>query len=390
MNATIILLSSVSFIVVAVMTVTGPLLPVVADEFHVSVGDAGIIVSAFAVPYGACQILFGPLGDRLGKLRVVAAALGLSTVFVLGSGLAPSLDALALMRFGCGLAMAATIPLAMAWIADEVPYAGRQPVIGRFISGLVLGQIAGGVLGGIAAQYFDWRHIFYVFAACCALFSVLLWARTSGLAPAAPAAHHGPREILSLYVGLFRDPESRAVIITGTLEGLLIFGVLAYYGAFLRHRHALDYGVIGLVLAAYGVGGVIYTRLVHRLVPLLGERRMIAGGAALLGASQIALLMAPVWWLSAPALLVAGFGFYLFHNTMQTRATELSSEARGTAVSLWVFMLFLGQGVGVVLFGAVIDRFGYASALASAAGGVIALGLWFQGRLGPHAVARAE
>ena len=72
MNFIILLLAAVAFVVVAVMTVTGPLLPLIAGEFSRSVGQAGIIVTAFAVPYGAFQIVFGPIGDRYGKLRVVA------------------------------------------------------------------------------------------------------------------------------------------------------------------------------------------------------------------------------------------------------------------------------------------------------------------------------
>ena len=63
------------------MSVTGPLLPVIASEFGVSVGAAGIIVTAFAVPYGAFQIVFGPLGDRFGKLRMVAAATAVGGFF---------------------------------------------------------------------------------------------------------------------------------------------------------------------------------------------------------------------------------------------------------------------------------------------------------------------
>ncbi|CAN0463941.1 unnamed protein product, partial [Phaeothamnion confervicola] len=131
----VFLLGAASFVVVAVMTVTGPLLPLIADDFGTSVGAAGIVVSAFAVPYGAFQIVFGPLGDRAGKLRVVAAALSVSTVFVLGSGMTGSLEELAVMRFLCGAAMAGTVPLAMAYIADEVPYATRRLVIGRYLNG---------------------------------------------------------------------------------------------------------------------------------------------------------------------------------------------------------------------------------------------------------------
>jgi len=125
LTPTILLLSAASFIVVAVMTVTGPLLPLVAAEFDVSVGSAGYVVTAFAVPYGAFQVVFGPLGDRYGKLRVIATALGVSTVFTWGCAWVASLEGLAAMRALGGLVMAGTVPLAMAWIADEVPYARR-------------------------------------------------------------------------------------------------------------------------------------------------------------------------------------------------------------------------------------------------------------------------
>ena len=129
MTATIWLLSAVSFVVVAIMTVSVPLLPVLAAEFQTSIGYAGIIVTAFALPYGAVQILLGPVGDKFGKLRVIAGSLALSTIFVLGSGTADSIEYLATMRFFSGLSMAGTIPLAMAYIADEVPYETRQLVI---------------------------------------------------------------------------------------------------------------------------------------------------------------------------------------------------------------------------------------------------------------------
>lgn len=382
-NATIVLLTVVAFVVVAVMSVTGPLLPLIAEEYGRTVGEAGIIVTAFAVPYGACQIIFGPIGDRYGKLRVIALALGTATVFVAGSGLAPSLEALAWMRFASGFALAATIPLAMAWIADEIPAAVRQPVIGRYVNGLVLGQIAGGMLGGFAAEYFDWRQIFYVFGVLCAVVAFALWTRAER-GPRAPAPARAWGGVLALYVELLRVPRTRAIIVVGTLEGVLIFGVLAYFGAFLRHEHGLDYARIGLVLCAYGVGGLVYAAAVYRIVRMLGERRMVTVGALLLGGGYVLLVLAGTWWLCVPVLLVAGFGFYLFHNTMQMQATELAQEARGTALALWVFMLFLGQGAGVVLFGRLVDAWGYGPSFVLAGSGGAALGLWFARRMHTH------
>ena len=184
--------------------------------------------------------------------------------------------------------------------------------------------------------------------------------------------------------------QSDESIITGTLEGALVFGLLAYLGASLRHRHGLDYALIGLALGTYGLGGLVYAAAVYRLVPLLGERRMIVVGTGLLGSCYLVLRVVPAWWQTLPVFLLAGFGFYLFHNTLQTRATELSAEARGTAVSLWVFMLFIGQGCGVWLFGRVVDDAGYEAAFLAGGLGVMALGLWFQARIGLDAVDHAR
>ena len=204
-----------------------------------------------------------------------------ATLFVALSGLSRTLGELAALRFMSGLCMAATIPLAMAWIADEVPAAVRQPVIGRYVNGLVLGQIAGGALGGIVAEYFEWRHIFYVFACATAVVAAALWTRAEHGVDR--SAHARPlREVLAIYAGLFRARRSRRIIIVGTLEGVFIFGVLAYFGAWLRHAHGLDYARIGIVLGAYGLGGMISAAAVYRLVRLLGERRMVAWGALLL------------------------------------------------------------------------------------------------------------
>ena len=381
MPSIVFLLGAASFIVVAVMTVIGPLLPLIAEDFGTSVGAAGVVVSAFAVPYGVFQIVFGPLGDRVGKLRVVALALTISTVFVLGSGLVHTLHGLALMRFLCGAAMAGTVPLAMAYIADEVPYASRQLVIGRFLNGLVLGQIAGGCLGGLAAQYLEWRQIFYLFAAVSAVVASALWVAAARQPPAMAARQRSFGDILAIYSAVLRAPHSRAVIVTGTLEGVFIFGVMAYYGAYLRHRFALGYATIGAVLSMYGVGGMVYSALVRRIVPRLGERRMVVAGTALLGCCYLLLPILPRWWLTPPLLLLAGFGFYTFHNTMQTQATELDPNARGTALALWVFMMFLGQGLGVLWFGWIIDHGGYGRAFSLAGVGVVSLGAWFHSRL---------
>ena len=379
MTATIWLLSAVSFVVVAIMTVSVPLLPVLAAEFQTSIGYAGIIVTAFALPYGAVQILLGPVGDKFGKLRVIAGSLALSTIFVLGSGTADSIEYLATMRFFSGLAMAGTIPLAMAYIADEVPYETRQLVIGRYINGVVLGHIAGGVLGGFAAEYLDWRHIFFLFAGLCLLFSFFLFNKSS--VEKIQPGRISIRSTMSLYRSVLLIKKSRQVIITGTLEGVFIFGIFAYFGAYLRDSYDLGYGTVGLILGAYGLGGLFYAMVVPYLVRSLGELKMIGLGSFFLGMSFLSFGFIARWEFIVPVFFFAGFSFYVFHNTMQTHATEIAPDARGAGVSFWAFMLFFGQGFGVTIFGIFINNFGYKFTFSLAGCGIALLGWWFRSQL---------
>jgi predicted MFS family arabinose efflux permease len=368
-----------SFLVVAVMNVTGPLLPVIAKDFSILVGEAGIVVTAFAVPYGLAQLFCGPIADRIGKLRVIAGSLTLSVMFVVGSGFSQSLTQLVTMRFLSGLAMAGTIPLAMAYIADEVPYESRQLVIGKYINGVIWGSIGGAFFGGIAVEYFEWRQVFFFLGFWCCLLCIVLWLHVRKEVLSSEPLAVGP--VVYLYASLFREVSSRTAMIAITLEGFFVFGSMAYFGAYLRQVHHLDYSLIGLTLSAYGVGGLCYVASVNWLVPKLGERGLATAGGAVMAIALFVLAYAPSWWIAFVAFFFAGFGFYLIHNTMQTRATELSVHARGAAMSLWAFMLFMGQGVGVLVFGVLVDNYGYGTVFVIASLGMMSLGLWFQGRI---------
>ena len=70
--------------------------------------------------------------------------------------------------------------------------------------------------------------------------------------------------------------------------------------------------------------------------------------------------------------MLAGFGFFMFHNTMQANATQMAPHARGTAVSLFASFLFLGQSIGVVMAAGLIERIG-TSAVVALGGAVMAV-----------------
>ena len=77
------------------------------------------------------------------------------------------------------------------------------------------------------------------------------------------------------------------------------------------------------------------------------------------------------------ATTAIGLGFYMLHNTLQTNATQMTPQARGTAVALFSSALYVGQTAGVAAGALVIDRLGAAPLFLGAAMALPVLAIWF-------------
>jgi predicted MFS family arabinose efflux permease len=359
------------------MRIAEPLIPRVSEEFSVALAAAAIIVSLFTLAYGGFQIIHGPLGDRFGRLPVVVVALFLAAAASLGCAAAASLGQLALFRFLTGMTTSAVIPLSLAYVADHVPYERRQVVLGRFIMGILLGQSFGPLLGGVFIDTIGWRGAFEVLAACYCVMGGVLWLEARG--EQRPAARS--MQWFSNYPVLLRDRWVRIVLITVALEGALFFGALAYVGAYLKLKFALEYSKIGLLLAGFGVGGLLYSILVKRLLARLGERGLVRWGGIFLLLSFGALCYVPLWWMQVPVMILQGFGFYMLHNTLQTKATEMAPERRGTAIACFAFCLFVGQAAGTAILGHAVDTAGFAPVLIGSGIALCVLAATFRAKL---------
>jgi YNFM family putative membrane transporter len=171
----IALLSAAAFCSAATMRVADPMLPEIAREFATTPGAASVVATAFALAYGLFQVIYGPLGDRFGKYRVIVVGMIMSAAAVSAAAIAGSLGQLAGLRFVAGAAAASVIPLAMAYVGDIVPYEKRQPVLARFLSGQILGVLFGQAAGGVIIEYLSWRQAFLLLGMAFAVIAVTLW-----------------------------------------------------------------------------------------------------------------------------------------------------------------------------------------------------------------------
>jgi len=374
----IAVLSAAMFCTAASMRVADPMLPRVALEFAVTAGAASVIAWAFTLPYGICQIGYGPLGDRYGKYRVVTVAMTLAAVAVMASALAGSLAMLAALRFASGIFAGAVIPMAIAYVGDVVPYERRQAVLARLISGQLVGIVSGLAVGGLVLDVAGWQAVLLIVGLAYALVAGALWIelRSPRVADARSAsASMNPATVARSYRAIAAAPSARLLLAVVFCEGFLFFGSLTFFGAALRTAYGLDYTVIGLLLGMFGVGGLCYSLTARWSVPRLGERGLIRLGGTALLAGFLGLAWLPAWWGAIPAIGAIGFGLFMLHNTLQTRATQMAPEARGSALSLFVFFMFVGQSAGVAALGLLVDRIGYPPVFVASGVGLFLLGL---------------
>lgn len=367
-NRAILLLALAAFVSSSAFRICDPMLPQLATEFGASTGQAGATVTAFAVAYGLLQMFFGPVGDRYGKFRVVAIATCACAIGSAGAVFAPSLDVLIVCRVLSGAAGGGIVPLSMAWIGDNVAYEQRQATLARFLTGTILGMAMGQLAGGLLADTIGWRWAFVLLAVGYVIVGGLLLREVArqaarrpmvAAAPAgtgAPAAHGFVAQVRTV----FGTRWARIVLITVFLEGLLLFGSLAFVPTYLHNRFGLSLTAAGAVVALYALGGLLYTLVAGRILGWLGERGLAAAGGVVLCLAFLAYWLGPAWQWALGASMLAGFGYYLLHATLQTHATQMVPSARGTAVAWFASCLFMGQAVGVALAGVFVDAAGAA------------------------------
>jgi len=364
------LLFSLAFLVAVDLRILAPVLPSIAASLGSSAGAVGLAMTTYAVAYGVGQLGYGPLSDRLGRIRVVrVAGLGFSLTTAL-SALAVTTSQFVAARLLVGACAAATLPLTLVYIGDTVPYARRQTVLGRFsaVTSAALAFSAG--IGGVVAYLVSWRLMLLGYALVSLLPVGLMWR----LRPEPPAAAGAPAASVR-FVDFLRHRRTRFIYLAVFLEGGLFWGTVTYLGAFAMRRYGLDQLRVGLLIALMGVGTMLGGLGMGLLRRRWSENRLAGVGGGLIGLTLLALIPRWPWPAFAAAMLLQGFGFVCLHTTLQLRATEISPTARGKAFALFAFNLFTGMSLGTALLGRLVDAGRYGSLFGLAGIGLLLVGL---------------
>lgn len=374
----IALLSLTSFSSAVVMRLLDPMLPRLALEYDAPMSQVAWTVTAASIAYGFLQMVFGPLGDRHGKLRVIAVSGVAAAVASVMCALADSLSTMIIARVLVGASCACMIPLSMAWIGDAVALEQRQPVLARYLIGQILGMATGLGVGGYAADLPQWQWPFWACAALFALNAMWLWhyAARSDQA-SAPASGRLTQELK----GVLMVPWARVVLFTVMCEGIAVMGATTFIATHLHVEGGLSLSTAGAILVAFAGGGLLFALTAQQVTPRLGQKRLVQCGAVFVGLAFTTLAIWPAIGPATVATFVAGMGFYMLHNTLQLNATQMAPERRGAAVALFATCFFVGQAIGTAAGGALVESIGTGPVLLAGAAIIVPLGWSFARRL---------
>lgn len=366
------LLATTTFLVFFQAYMIAPLIPRLAAVFDVSVQTMGLAVPAYLIAYGTATLFFGPLSDRWGRRPVIITALIAFILLTALTSAASTSAQLTTLRLITGLGAGGIVPLALALIGDLFSYAERGRPIGWLFGAMAGGMAGGSVVGVMLEPVLSWQGLFLGVAAfslvsllCLLPYRALLGNRSTG-------AKQSLRAIVAGYWALLETARGRRTYGYVFLNAVFHSGVFTWLGVYFSRRYGVGEVGIGLALLGYGVPGFLFGPAIGRLADHFGRRRLIPLGLFLAGTSAAALALdIPI--VVAPFLVtLLSLGYDLTQPLLAGIVTDLGPR-RGQAVGLMAFVLFVGFGIGSLIFGAMLPL-GIAVDLVIFGGGAIFAG----------------
>lgn len=349
------------------------ILSVLAEPIRLELGlsdtQLGLLTGlSFALFYAIMGVPAAMLADRYHRVRLVAAACLMWSVFTGACAFAQSFAQLALARFGVGVGEAGGTAPSLALLADFYPPRHRPVVIGLFTSNGPLGVFIGASLGGWAAGQFGWRGAFILVAAIgvvAALLLVLLVREPprGGLDPA-PARPTPPARLGPTVKIFLSRPTLRWLLFASGVSAFVSYGMLNWIPAFLMRVQGMPlsemarwFGPLAGLCFGIGIaGGGALVNWAARRSPK--AYAWVPGISMLLTAPSLALaVMAPDWQTSLALMTVPMICCTIYVAPALALVQNLSPAAARATVTALLLLAFnlVGLGCGPLAIGMVSD-----------------------------------
>jgi len=324
---------------------------------------------AFASVYSTLAIPAARIADRKGRVPVIAAAVGIWSLFTALCGLTQSFAQLFVARMGVGIGESGGVAPSYALIAHHFPPNRRAAALAVFSLGIPIGSAFGLFFGGWLAQSFNWRTAFMVIGLAGLPIAALIWRLVpeapTAAADAAAEAEQDEPGFLAAFELLARKPSFWLLSFGAASASVCGYGLGFWLPSFFSEKLGLSLtsigGYLGSIVLVGGVAGIV-------LGGWLSDRLGGARPGAYAAIPAIAFLItAPLF---AAALYAPSFkiGWPLFAlpyalslawlGPMVNAVQNLVEPRLRATASAWFLLInnLIGIGFGTFIFGYVKDR----------------------------------
>ncbi len=316
-----------------------PLIPAVAADLGTTVGLVAAAITAYMVPFAALQLVSGTIAERLGGGRVVRAGYVAYGGAALLCALAPGIGTFMAGRTIMGAANAFLSPILLAALSEGVPAAVLGRSVGTFaavqVAGLALAAPLGGALGEIT-----WRLSFTLTAAVS--FALAIPPVRVGRRAEADRARATLRSLVNRWASL--------IAATGFAGYLGFTGITFLVALVMEQEFGLSTAGSGLVVACYGLGGIVLGRLGGVAADRLGRPLAATAGGLGCAGGVLGLAFAPTVWSMALLFFGVGCASAFAWAGANTIAVESFPENRTGTVSAYSAFKFVGLGLAPILY----------------------------------------
>ncbi|WP_246008940.1 MFS transporter [Hymenobacter metallilatus] len=356
-------------LVVANIYYNQPLLAEIGRTFGLSESRASLVATITQVGYTLGLLLVVPLGDKRERKSLTLGLLLCSAVCMAGAAIAPSFALLAAASLLIGLFSAVPqllIPMAASLASDEQ----RGQVVGKVMSGLLIGVLLSRTVSGYVGAHFGWRTMYWVGAGLMVLLTAVLARRLP----------HNQTQFVGSYGSLLRSlgtlVRELPVLRRSALVGACMFGGFSAFWTtlvFFLESPAYRYGaeVAGL-FGLIGASGAFAASFAGKSADRKGADYALNLGILLFLGAYVLLGFGGTYLIGLIAgVVVLDVGQQMTHISNQTRIFSLRPEARSRLNTVYMTACFIGASAGSFLGGLAWDHFQWPGVCAVGLGLVI-------------------
>jgi MFS transporter, DHA1 family, inner membrane transport protein len=333
---------------------TGILLPAgllndFTAEFAISASRAGMMLFVGGLVVGIGAPVFAAFTSKIERRSILTAALLLYAAGHLAAAFAPVFELQLFIRAVTVIGAAVFTPQAASTVGLLVPPEKRASAIAFIFIGWSAASVAGIPLGTLLADALGWRSVYVMMGTLAAFAALCVWLTLKPKLFVTPLSIAAWREA-------FSSPVLWLVYIVTLLSMSGQFTMFGYIAPLLRDGFAATPAMISILFAIVGVAGVTGNTIASRVVARFGIDRVIA--IALLSLCIGFLGFVLLWGHIIPAMIAAvfwGLGSFSSNSLQQSRLVQLAPHLAAATVALNTSVVYLGQSIGSVAGGRMID-----------------------------------